>query len=334
MKAIVLPDYNANIIRAMKSLEVKETNIPKPSAGQVLVKVSATPCNPSDIAFMRGGYNIRKSTPVTMGFECSGTVVEAGSSFDALQLLGKRVSCFSQGPEQGTWAEYFATDWQNCIPIRDELDFEQAAALCVNPFTAYALFLLAREKGCEAVIQNGASGQIGVFTRRLAHRAGMQVINIVRKEEHVASLKADGERHVLNMTDPEFETSLMEMAHEFEATLAYDAVGGDLTGVMLNAMPPGAEIIVYGGLSGKPIGMINPLDVIFRGKVLKGFNLGEWKASQGQEGFMQVAWDLQELILKGVLRTSIQGVFQLEEVHVALEQYIRNMSAGKILFRP
>ena len=79
MKAIVLPDYNANIIRAMKSLEVREQKIPQPGPGQALIKVAAAPCNPSDIAFMRGGYNISKPVPVIMGFECSGTVVDTGS---------------------------------------------------------------------------------------------------------------------------------------------------------------------------------------------------------------------------------------------------------------
>jgi NADPH:quinone reductase-like Zn-dependent oxidoreductase len=334
MKAIVLPDYNPNVIRAMKSLLVKELEIPKPEGEQVLIKVAAAPCNPSDIAFMRGGYNIRKPVPVVMGFECTGTVVETGNDPTAMQMIGERVSCFSQGIENGTWAEYFLTDYHNCLQVRDELDDDQAAALCINPFTAYALFHMAMEKDAKAIIQNGASGQIGIFIRTLAKRNRIPVINLVRKEEHIRELYEQEEKFILNLNDPEFEGKLVGLAHKLNATIAFDAVGGDFSGLILNAMPPASQLIIYGGLSGKPLGMINPLDIIFKAKTIRGFNLGDWKIEIGEEHFQKVSDELQKLIIDRILMTRIQCAYLLEEVQQALEQYIRNMSSGKILFRP
>jgi NADPH:quinone reductase len=334
MKAILLPDYNANVIRAMKSLQVAEVEIPKPSGSQVLIKVAAAPCNPSDIAFMRGGYNIRKPLPVVMGFECTGTVVETGDDPLARPWIGKRVSCFSQGPENGTWAEYFLTDCKNCLPLRDELDDEQAAALCINPFTAYALFNMALIKKAGGIIQNGASGQIGIFIRTLARRRRIPLINLVRKEDHLKELANEGEKFVLNLNDPELDKNLQNLAHEHNATIAFDAVGGDVSGIILNAMPRGSELVIYGGLSGKSVGMINPLDIIFKAKSVRGFNLGDWKAEVGETYFQKVSEELQELMISSVLATRIQCTFALEEVQQAIEQYIRNMSAGKILFQP
>jgi NADPH2:quinone reductase len=334
MKAIILPEYNANVIRAMKSLQVNDLNIPKPEGGQVLIRVAASPCNPSDIAFMRGGYNVRKPVPVVMGFECTGTIVETGDDPLAIQMKGKRVSCFSQGAENGTWAEYFLTDNKNCLPVRDELDDEQAAALCINPFTAFALFNMAIKKKARAIIQNGASGQVGIFIRTLAKNRQIPVINLVRKEEHIKELSEAGEKYVLNLSETECETRLQKLAYEIHATIAFDAVAGDTSGMILGAMPPGSELIVYGGLSGKPVGMINPLDIIFKAKTIRGFNLGEWKTEVGEDHFQKVSEELQDLMIMGILATRIQGVFSLEEVQKALEQYIRNMSSGKILFRP
>jgi NADPH2:quinone reductase len=334
MKAIVLPDYNSNVIRAMKSLAVQKIKIPRPGEMQVLIKVAAAPCNPSDIAFMRGVYIIRKRVPVIMGFECSGTVLETGISTEAMKLLGKRVSCFSQPTDIGTWGEYMVTDWTNCIILKDGVDFEQAGTLCINPFTAYALFKMFRETGSKAIIQNASSGQIGIFIRSLAIKAGVPVINIVRKDEHVLMLQDSGEHYVLNLTAPDFAAQLKDLAYSHKATIAFDAVGGDLTGIILNAMPRKSVLVLYGGLSGKPIGLINALDVIFDGKSVRGFNLGDWKEAIGHEKFLTISEELQDLIISGVISTQIQGTFRLEQVQEALEKYIRNMSAGKILFTP
>lgn len=334
MKSIILPDYNANIIRAMKSLNVVDIPIPEPKGTQVLIKVKAAPCNPSDIAFMRGGYGIRKPVPVVMGFECTGQVVETGEDPIAKTYLGKNVSCFSQGDENGTWAEYFMADLHDCIELKEGMPMEQAAALCVNPFTAYALINIAKDRHASAIVQNGASGQVGIFIRRLAARAGIKVINVVRKNEHVELLKAEGEIHVLSMNDPEFSAKLHLKSAELQASLVFDAVGGDASGLMLNAMPPGTTLIIYGGLSGKPVGLIDTLQIIFEGKTIEGFNLGDWKKKQTEEHFRQVSLELQDLMIQGIIQTRIQGIFPLEEVQQALEQYIRNMSAGKILFKP
>jgi NADPH:quinone reductase-like Zn-dependent oxidoreductase len=334
MKCIILPAYNANVIRAMKSLEMVEKALPRPRAKQVMIKVAAAPCNPSDIAFMRGGYNIHKPVPVVMGFECSGTVVDSGDSPEASKLIGRRVSAFTQSEEDGTWAEYFVTDWSNCIELHDEISFEQASALCVNPFTAYALFTMAQEGGVRTILQNGASGQVGIFIRSLARKEGVRVVNIVRKPDHVRTLQKEGEKHVVCSADADFEKNLREALSQAGHCIGFDAAGGELSGMMLNAMPEGSELILYGGLSGKPVCGIDTLEVIFKSKVIRGFNLGKWKEEIGPERFKTVSEKLQHLIIKGTINTRIQGTFKLRQVQEALEQYIRNMSSGKILFAP
>lgn len=334
MKAIVLPGYNANIIRAMKSLEVKEMPIPRPAGDEVLIRVSGAPCNPSDIAFMRGGYNIRKPLPATMGFECTGTVMETGSSPEAKNLLGKKVSCFGREQDGGTWAEYFLTASENCLENREDLPSHQAAALCINPFTSYALIQLAINCQARAIIQNAASGQIGINIRTLAKKHGLKVINLVRKADQVEKLREEGENYTVDMSDAGFPGKLEALAKGLHATVAFDAVGGDTSGLILNAMPEGSRLVIYGGLSGKPAGQFDPLDIIFKGKVVQGFNLHDWKKDIGKKAFDETSWEIQQMMIDGLLTTRIQGTFSLEEIQQAMEQYIRNMSAGKILFIP
>jgi len=335
MKAITLPEYNTNIVRALRSLEIKEKEIPQPSGNQVLIKMKAAPCNPSDIAFMLGNYNVNRELPAVPGFEASGEVIDAGYMREARDLISNRVCCFLREPsEDGTWAEYFVTDWKNCIEIRSEMSDEEAATLCINPFTAYALYTLVLKKECRSFIQNAASGQIGRFLNNLAKENGIEVINIVRKEERKEELADEGFKNILNINDDKFQDNLHKLALELDARIAFDAVGGELSGSIFNAMPSNSELVLYGGLSGQRLGNVKNMDLIFRNKAIKGFNLGDWKDELGLDKYKQIAKEVQELLISGTLKSQVQGVYKLDQAQEALRKYIKNMSAGKILFTP
>lgn len=334
MTAIVLDAYNTNLMGALKSLKVIEKPIRFVQNDEVIVKIDAAPCNPSDIAFIRGMYNIKKEAPVVVGFEGTGRVVYAGNHPKARALLGKRVSCFTQDEQDGTWAEYFVTGFNQCIQIDEKMDTQQAACLAINPFTAYAMFKMAQENGSKAIVQNAAAGQIGDFVRILAKNAGIEVINIVRKDEHMELLKSQGEEYVLNQREEAFGEALNFFAHKLKATTAFDAVGGEVTGTMIGCMPENSQVILYGGLSGDPVGNIDALDIIFKNKTLVGFNLGDWINNMTGEEFNKVNIELQEMVLNGIISTKIQQEFEFEKVVRGLLQYLGNMSKGKILFVP
>ncbi len=182
MKAVILPAYNQNILRAMLSLKVEEIPVPIPKEDEILIKIEAAPCNPSDIAFMQGGYNIVKTLPSVPGFEGAGTVVFTGDSAEAKKIFGKKVSCFTQVDSHGTWAEYFVTKAESCIPVKENMEMEQAACFAINPFTAYGLYEIARKNISPAIILNAAGGQVAGFVQVLAKTNNINVINIVRKK--------------------------------------------------------------------------------------------------------------------------------------------------------
>ena len=256
MKAVVLPQYNNNVLRAMLSLKVEELPVPKPGPKEVVVKMHAASCNPSDIAFIRGVYNIVKPLPATPGFEASGEVTAAGS--EAKHLKGKQVSCFVQSEKSGTWAEYFLVHKDDLMVVSEDFDKDQAAAFSVNPFTAYGLIEIAKMRESEAIIQNASGGQVAAFVRQLAKKENIDVIDIVRKPELAARLQGEN-RNTLCETDEDFLDQLKALATELKATTAFDAVGGLVSGQMFNAMVPDSEMIVYGGLSGKRITEIDEM---------------------------------------------------------------------------
>lgn len=332
MNAVILENYNPNLIRALGSMKVREVPVPVPAAGQLLVKVEASPVNPSDIAFLRGGYNIVKPVPTIPGFEGVGKIVAVGDSMDET-LIGERVTFFIQDNDSGAWAEYALVGENDFIPVSMDLPVAQAACLFINPFTAYALFEHIHENQHKALIQSAANGQVGRFIRYFATEHNVEVINLVRKPGQVEQLRAEGKEHVLDTGDDNFEEKLKELARRLNATAAIDAVGGELTGKMLNAMPVGSEIILYGALSGMPLSAINPLDLIFKNKVIGGFNLNDWIAEKSAEEFSKVSGFIQMLFIERKLETRISQSYAMDDFYNGLRTYISNMSAGKVLLR-
>jgi NADPH:quinone reductase-like Zn-dependent oxidoreductase len=334
MKAIVLKEYSTNLSRVLRNLQVVEKEIRSLKDDEVLVKITAAPCNPSDIAFVRGMYHIIKPLPAVVGIEGSGKVVAAGRNPTAQNLVGKYVSCYTLGDNDGTWAEYFIARHDNCIPIMEGMARDQGACLSVNPFTAYALIDIVRQRNVKTIINTAAAGQIGQFIRALAKKENILIINTVRKNEHVELLKSEGESHVLNIYSDNFESELTLLAKKLNALIAFDAVGGETTGQILHAMPPRSQIILYGGLSSQHCSNINVLDVIFQNKTLVGFNLGDWFKDIGNEKFNGISSEIQEMIIQGIIHTGIQKTFGLGDAVRGLLQYIGHMSEGKILFVP
>ncbi|PIQ27282.1 MAG: hypothetical protein COW63_16495 [Bacteroidetes bacterium CG18_big_fil_WC_8_21_14_2_50_41_14] len=332
MKSIVLHQYNRNVLRALLSLKVEQIERTVPDADEVVIKVHAAPANPSDIAFIQGSYNVVKTLPVVPGFEGSGTVVEAGH--ELVNLIGKKVSFFAQNDGHGSWSEYITLKKTDLIHLRDDMDMDQAACFAINPFTAFGLFNIAIERSCSAVIVNAAGGQVPAFIRNLAAQHQVEVINIVRNTETAKRLIDAGEKYVLNETDEEFESAVRELAHQLDATVAFDAVGGAQSGMLFNAMPPNSELVVYGGLSNKPMTDISVMELIFQDKLISGFNLSSWRQELDQDEFERISYLLQEQFIKGAWKTRIQRMIALDEVVNGLKSYLGNMSDGKVLFKP
>jgi len=332
MKAVVLPAYNKNVLRALLSLQVSEKEIPQPAADEVLVQLHAASCNPSDIAFIQGGYNIVKTLPAIPGFEGSGLVIEAGKN--AKDIIGKNISCFVQEDTDGTWCEYFVTKKENIIVLEEGMDLGQAACFMVNPFTAFGLLEIAEKNKSRAIIQNASGGQVAQFVRKLAAEKNIEVIDIVRKKETADLLKSQGSRHVLYENSENFENELFEISSKLKPTTAFDAVGGELSGKIFNAMNGPSELVVYGSLSGKKLAEIGFMDLIFKEKIITGFNLISWKSQLEPGVFELVSKLLQKKFISGELHTQIQESVNLENVVQGLKKYIGNMSGGKVLLKP
>jgi NADPH:quinone reductase-like Zn-dependent oxidoreductase len=192
---------------------------------------------------------------------------------------------------------------------------------------------IAKKAGSKAIIQNASGGQVAALLRDLAVIEGISVIDIARKPEVADRLNQEG-AFALCEQDTDFREKLSQVARENDATTAFDAVGGKLSGEMFNALPGDAEMVVYGGLSGKRIEHINEMDLIFKNKHISGFNLIDWKNELGEGKFERISHELQDLFIQGKLKTAFQGVTPLSDIKKGLKAYIGDMSGGKLLIKP
>lgn len=332
MKSIVLPSYNKNIIRAMLGLKLTTMEVPKAGDNDVIIKVHTAPINPSDIAFIQGSYNVVKTLPAVPGFEGSGVVVDSG--INTKNLIGKHVSCFVQDDRCGTWSEFVVANKNDVIVLKDDMDIDQAACFTVNPFTAYGLFDMALIRDSKAIIQNATGGQVAALIRIMAKENNIQVIDIVRKQESADKLINEGSKYVLVEGEDNFETQLNNLTKTLNATLAFDAVGGSLSGIMFNALPANSELVVYGGLSNKRITDIDIMEMIFNNKTISGFNLMDWKYGMDDEEFIKISEKIQDKFISGAYITKIKDIVSLDDIVSGIRTYISDMSSGKILIKP
>ncbi len=311
-------------------LFVKEVSTPVPGPGEVLVKMSAAPVNPSDLARMRKAEDAAAFIP---GIEGSGAVVAAGKGLLPRLWLGKRVACSSEYTYSGTWAEYMVTKAGKCFPIGSKVDDEQGAMSLVNPLTAIGFFEIARDERHKAIINNAAASALGRMVELLGKKHNIPVINIVRKDEQVRMLKSSGSEHVLNSSAPDFIDNLARLSNELNATLLFDSTCGPPLGKMIGALPSGSSVVIYGNLSGEDNIMINPRSLIDNDIKIYGFFLG---ARSKKNGMLKNILNMREVsrLMSSDMKIKIQGRFPLEKAQVAVDTYLSDMSSGKVLLVP
>ena len=327
MRAIVLKQYGD----PRTSLSVEEMPTPVPKRGQVLVKIAASPFHPADMAFIAGYYGIRRPLPTVPGLEATGTVVGHNAGLYGQYLMGKRVACSAPNDAPGPWAEFMACSVLSCAPLKRQTSDEFGATLLVNPLTALAQLSIARDGGHKAFIQTAAGSALGRMIARLAAERGIPAIHIVRRADAAESLRASGTANVLSSDAPEFAAALKDLVGRLGATIAFDAVGGEMTEMLAAAMPARSRVVVYGGLSGQSPRMSLP-DAIFADKVVEGFWIPNYIAKVGTLRILRMIGEAQRLG-EAMLGTKILATLPLERIGEAVALQSRG-SDGKVLFVP
>ncbi|MDQ1746713.1 MAG: NADPH:quinone reductase [Frankiaceae bacterium] len=314
-------------------LSLVEVPIARPEPNEVLIRVEATPINPSDLGLLFAGVDVSTATvagppdnPVVtaplspgamrslaarvavslpVGNEGAGTVIEAGSSPTAQALLGKTVALAGGG----MYAQYRCVDASLCLPLADGTPASAGASSFVNPLTALGMVETMRREGHSGLVHTAAASNLGQMLTKLCLAEDVPLVNIVRKPEQEDLLRALGAVHVCNSTSPSFMDDLIEALRATSATLAFDAVGGGplasqiLTGMEVASTATGGAYSRYGSTTHKQVYLYGGLD---RGPTVLNRNFG-------------MAWGVGGWLLTPFLQSITPDRFQALTQRVAAE---------------
>lgn len=231
-------------------LSLLEVEYPQPGPDEVLVRVEATPINPSDLALLVGPADMatarvsgtaerpvitadipeklmkmvqgRLGESLAVGNEGAGMVVAAGESEAAQALLGKVVGMV--GGEM--YGQYRCLSVYQCMPLLEGTTAVQGASCFVNPLTSLGMVETMRMEGHKALVHTAAASNLGQMLNKVCLADGIDLVNIVRKPEQEAILRDLGAKFIVNSAADSFHADLTDALATTGATLAFDATGG------------------------------------------------------------------------------------------------------------
>jgi len=282
-----------SLVKSTGTLELSLAEIATtaPGADDVVIRIEASPINPSDLGLLLGAANMstaivtgtaarpvltaaippaliramagRADESMPVGNEGAGIVVAAGANAQA--LLGKMVAVFGGA----MYAQYRVMPAAQCLVLPDGTTAAEGASCFVNPLTALGMVGTMRREGHTALVHTAAASNLGQMLNKICLEDGVALVNIVRSAEQEALLRGIGAVHVCNSSLPSFMDDLIKALIATGATLAFDATGGGkLAGQILTGMEAAAnataktysrygstthkQVYIYGGLNTAP----------------------------------------------------------------------------------
>jgi len=241
-----------SLVKADQTVELflDTAEVPEPGPGEVVVRVEASPINPSDLGLLLAGADVtaavsggpadrpvvtaplpdaamramkaRVGVPMPVGNEGAGTVVAAGSSAAAGALLGKTVAMAGGG----MYAQYRCLDASLCLELPEGTPAVDGASSFVNPMTVLGMVETMRMENHQALVHTAAASNLGQMLNRVCIEDQIPLVNIVRRDEQEQLLRSAGASYVCNSASPAFLDELTAALTATGATLAFDAIGG------------------------------------------------------------------------------------------------------------
>ncbi|MGD0579698.1 MAG: quinone oxidoreductase [Bryobacteraceae bacterium] len=322
MRAVFVTDPGG-----VDKLRYEDLPMPKPGAGEALVKIHAAGVNFIDIYFRTGLY--KAEPPVVLGLEGAGVVEQVGEGVMDV-APGDRVA---YAMARGSYAEFAAVPAWQLVKVPEEMSLEVAAGSMLQGMTAhYLTHSTFRLKSGDTALIHAAAGGAGQWTVAAAKLRGARVIGTTSTKEKAEIARQAGCDEVILYTEQDFEQEVKRLTGGKGVDVVYDSVGKATWEKSLNSLKPRGMMVSFGNASG-PVDPIQPLILSQKGSLyLTRPSLGNYTATR--EEVLWRASDVFGWLRDGHLKLQIYASYPLGEAGRAQEELASRKTSGKLLLIP
>jgi NADPH2:quinone reductase len=322
MKAIQIRAYGGP-----EALELAELPVPKPAAGEIVVRLEAIGVNFIDVYHRTGLYKV--SLPYVMGQEGAGTVEALGEGVSGLEP-GDRVAWANIA---GAYAEFARLPAERAVKIPQEVDSEQAAALMLQGMTAHYLacdtFPL---KQGDTVLIHAAAGGVGLLLVQIAKKRGARVLATVGSARKAELARQAGADELILYSEQDFLAQVKSLTGGKGVQVVYDSVGQATFLKSLDCLAPRGMLVSFGQSSGK-VPPFEPGLLSAKGSLyLTRPSLTNYIADR--QSLLARAGDVMKWLAKGELFLFIGKVLPLDQAAEAHRLLEARQTMGKVLLTP
>ena len=317
MKQVFCVGIDEDASRAVRVDDVADPVCPDDG---VVVAVKARPINPADLLLMHGRHVYAPPLPAPVGIEGAGVVTAVGAR--SKLTVGTVVAI----PSGGTWREQMALRDDGVLPLPGDVDLEQAAMLCVNPFTVMGM--LEGVAAGATVVCNAGTSAVSRLVLSVCRRRGIHAVAVVRDDRADGELRALGATAVL--VDGDDLAARVARVAPSPVVRALDAVAGSASGRLYDCVADGGDLVVYGLLSSDHV-QLPAARLVFRDVTVRGFSRLRIFAAMPPERRRAITAELVALLADGTLHADVEARYALDDIAAALTHHVRSGRRGKIL---
>lgn len=307
-------------------------NHPRPLIGphDVLVRVRAVSLNHLDVFVRKGVAGAHLPLPHISGGDISGEIAEIGAEVTDVRvgqrvLVDPLIDGKALGEDmQGGLAEYASVPAANCIPLPDDVAFEQAAALPIAYGTARRqLITRGGLRAGETVAILGASGGLGTGAVMIAKAVGATVIACAGSPDKLKRLGELGADILIDTSADDWGAQIWKATDKQGVDLMVDNTGADTWQQSIRATKSGGRIVTCGATSGYEVTQYQPY-VWVRELDIRGSN--GWRRDD--------LISLLKMVQDGRLEPVIDRVLPLDQIREAERLIEERLVFGKVVITP